>query len=200
MHTIQLHFQKSLLPQPREFYQKELGRLSRPNRKGWAQAACPFHASKSRTSFSVNLNSGAFRCFGCDAHGGDVLSFVRLRHGLGFKEAAISLGVWDATPSPESIRKIEAQDREHKKNKLADEQLKAERHRHLMALREQLLLAISFQREAENRLHELHAGADPISATEEDACWEIMSLSLDRERMLSDEYFALAGLDERYGD
>jgi hypothetical protein len=200
MRTIQHHFQKSLLPQPRNFYERELGRLPRSNGKGWAQATCPFHASKSRTSFSVNLNSGAFRCFGCDAHGGDVLSFVRLRDGLGFREAAIRLGAWDDTPSPESIRKIDAQGRERKKKKLADEQLKAERHRDLMALREQLLLAISFQREAENRLHELHAGADPISATEEDACWEIMSLSLDRERMLAHEYLAMAGLDGRYGE
>jgi len=35
-----------------------IGKLSRPSR-GWSKANCPFHSSKSKTSFSVNLEAAA---------------------------------------------------------------------------------------------------------------------------------------------
>jgi len=89
------HFQKELLPPARQFYERELGKLSRPNRKGWAVANCPFHKSKSRTSFSVNVDSGGFHCFGCGAKGGDVISFLMLRDKCDFKTATKHLGAWD---------------------------------------------------------------------------------------------------------
>jgi hypothetical protein len=85
---------RDLLPPAKSFYEKELGKLSRPSR-GWAKANCCFHRSKSRTSFSVNLDSGAFYCHGCGAKGGDIVSFLRQRDGLGFKEACQQLGCWD---------------------------------------------------------------------------------------------------------
>jgi hypothetical protein len=72
------HFQPELLPPPRAFYEKELGKLTRPSR-GWVRGNCPFHESRSRASFSVNLDSGGFYCFGCEAKGGDILDFVKLR-------------------------------------------------------------------------------------------------------------------------
>ena len=77
------------LPPAKSFYERELGELRRPDRRGWAKpkCGCPFHASQSKTSFHVNLNTGAFNCFGCDAHGGDILQFVRLRYKLSFPAA-----------------------------------------------------------------------------------------------------------------
>jgi CHC2 zinc finger len=87
---------KSQLPQARSFYEAELGQLSRENRRGWAQTRCPFHESKSGKSFSVNLNSGGFFCFGCNVKGGDPLDFVRLRHGLDFKGAKSYLRIDDS--------------------------------------------------------------------------------------------------------
>lgn len=92
---MKVFFRKDRLPPARVFYERELGSLSRPNRKGWALGRCPFHKSTSGRSFSVNVDSGEFRCFGCDAHGGDVLSFLRQRDGLSFKDAAQRLGAWD---------------------------------------------------------------------------------------------------------
>src|SRR5436190_23283248 len=44
---VALHFRRDKLPPARSFYEFELGKLTRPNRKGWAQTRCPFHESKS---------------------------------------------------------------------------------------------------------------------------------------------------------
>jgi len=60
-------FDKSQLPPARSFYEAELGALSRENGRGWCVGRCPFHESKSGKSFSVNLRSGGFFCFGCNA-------------------------------------------------------------------------------------------------------------------------------------
>jgi hypothetical protein len=98
------HFRKDRLPTARSFYEFELGKLTRPNHKGWALARCPFHESKSGKSFSVNLESGGFHCFGCDAKGGDVIAFIRLRDGLTFREACERLGAWDESGKPIRVR------------------------------------------------------------------------------------------------
>src|SRR5439155_10460673 len=86
-------FRRELLPPARSFYERELGKLSRPSR-GWARGRCPFHESKSGFSFSVNLDSGGFYCFGCNAKGGDVVDFVKLRDRVDFRRAAQFLGAW----------------------------------------------------------------------------------------------------------
>jgi CHC2 zinc finger len=99
-----VHFRKDRLPPARSFYEFELGKLIRPNKKGWAQTRCPFHESKSGKSFSVNLESGGFHCFGCDAKGGDVIAFIRLRDGLSFREACERLGAWDESGKPIKVR------------------------------------------------------------------------------------------------
>lgn len=81
-------FDRSQLPPARTFYERELGELRRPSR-GWARpkAGCPFHESKSKASFAVNLDTGGFYCFSCGEKGGDVLAFVQLRYRLSFPEA-----------------------------------------------------------------------------------------------------------------
>jgi hypothetical protein len=98
------HFRKDRLPTARSFYEFELGKLTRPNHKGWALARCPFHESKSGKSFAVNFESGGFFCFGCGAKGGDIVSFVRLRDGLTFREACERLGAWDESGKPIKVR------------------------------------------------------------------------------------------------
>lgn len=60
----------------------------------WKSACCPFHAD-TKPSLRLRLDSGAFRCMVCGAHGGDVLAFHRLRYGLRFVEAARALGAWE---------------------------------------------------------------------------------------------------------
>jgi len=46
---------------------------------------CPFHEEKT-PSFRVNDDKGLFHCFGCGA-GGDIIDYVRWRHGLEFAQA-----------------------------------------------------------------------------------------------------------------
>lgn len=103
---VALHFRRDKLPTARSFYEFELGKLTRPNHKGWALGRCPFHQSQSGKSFSVNLDSGAFHCFGCNVHGGDLVSFLRLRDGLSFKQACQQLGAWDEACQPVQVRRV----------------------------------------------------------------------------------------------
>jgi DNA primase len=100
---------RSALPQARSFYWSELGELRRPDRKGWAapKAGCPFHASESKTSFHVNLDSGGFHCFGCDAKGGDVIAFVMLRYKLSFPDALKRLDIDTNFRRPREPKKID---------------------------------------------------------------------------------------------
>jgi hypothetical protein len=95
MRTSGSSFDRALLPPARTFYQSELGELCRPDRNGWVRpkAGCPFHVSKSKTSFHVNLDTGGFYCFRCDAKGGDVIEFIRQRYGLSFSDALKRLGI-----------------------------------------------------------------------------------------------------------
>jgi hypothetical protein len=94
-------FCRELLPSPRAFYEQELGELRRPSR-GWAspKSGCPFHSSRTKKSFTVNLESGGFFCFSCGTKGGDVLAFLRQRYGYDFVTAAKVLGCWRENGRP----------------------------------------------------------------------------------------------------
>jgi len=183
------HFRPELLPAPRNFYEREFGRLSRPSR-GWASCKCPFHESgggrrKRSRSFAVNLGTGAFNCFHCGAKG-DLIKFVMLRDGLDFKAAAQVLGAWDESPSPETLRKVAERERERQ----AEELRRAEERRRRLELCGHLHAAISLEREISNQLDALHrAGGD------EDPCWELLSLLLDYERECDRQYCRFAGLE-----
>lgn len=85
------HFDRALLPSPSEYYAR-IG-LSLIGRGAWRTARCPFHAD-TRPSLRVHVESGAYKCMACGAHGGDVLAFERMRTGKGFGEAARELGAW----------------------------------------------------------------------------------------------------------
>jgi DNA primase len=70
------------------FFRREIGELPRP-RGDEIVVSCPFHED-TNPSFSVNLKTGLFKCFGCGAQG-DVFAFYQKRHGCDFKEALASL-------------------------------------------------------------------------------------------------------------
>jgi DNA primase len=55
------------------------------------KAPCPFHSEKT-PSFTVNPDTGSWRCFGACAEGGDVFSFAMKMHGWTFSEAIQELG------------------------------------------------------------------------------------------------------------
>jgi len=84
-------FDRDLLPDPAEFYSRELGTL-----KGcgaWRDAVCPFH-NDTKPSLRVKLETGAWHCFVCGEGGGDVLAFHRRKTGQSFIDACKSLGCW----------------------------------------------------------------------------------------------------------
>lgn len=105
MRTAGAHYDPSLLPVPSVFFNEQLTKIGRPNHKGWASADCPFHESSGHASLRVNLENGAWHCFGCDAHG-DLIKFVRLRYRMSFAEACKYLGAWTEGVNPVVLREL----------------------------------------------------------------------------------------------
>ncbi len=85
-------FKRNRLPIPAEYYTGQGLKLIGGGE--WKNAVCPFHQD-TRPSLRVRLDTGAFRCMVCGAHGGDVLAFHMQRYGLRFIEAAKALGAWE---------------------------------------------------------------------------------------------------------
>jgi CHC2 zinc finger len=128
---------KALLPPPKTFYERELGRLTRADRKGWAKGNCPFHESKSRTSFNVNVDHGGFYCFGCQTKGGDLIAFLRKRDGLTFRQACLALNCWtDIAPTAKDVREIERARKERARKAELEEQIENDIHRIRMETRD----------------------------------------------------------------
>ncbi|MGB9072740.1 MAG: CHC2 zinc finger domain-containing protein [Terriglobales bacterium] len=186
-------FDRGRLPPARTFYERELGKLTRPSR-GWSRGRCPFHKSKSGTSFSVNLENGGFHCFGCGVHGGDVLAFVMLRDHLNFKAAAQSLGAWqDVTPAERLQLDVAKAKREREREEAAAAKELERRQR--LAIRDEVHTDARIWKEAAQRLSELRRGATPISEGEEEACWAVMSLAFKDLHDAEAEYCAAAGVE-----
>jgi len=74
---------------PEDFYQRAIGPLS--GRGTWRSARCPFHVPDKHPSLRVNVETGAWRCMACGAHGGDILAFIMSRDGLSFRDAVWTL-------------------------------------------------------------------------------------------------------------
>lgn len=85
-------FRRDLLPSPNEYLKLQGVKLTGAG--AWRNAVCPFH-DDTRPSLRVRIETGAFRCMVCGAHGGDVLAFHMLITGLPFKRAAQALGAWE---------------------------------------------------------------------------------------------------------
>ncbi len=85
-------FKRDRLPIPVKYYAEQDLKLTGGGE--WKNAVCPFHQD-TRPSLRVRLDTGAFRCMVCGAHGGDVLAFHMQRHGLRFIEAAKALSAWE---------------------------------------------------------------------------------------------------------
>ncbi|MCI0354333.1 MAG: CHC2 zinc finger domain-containing protein [Acidobacteria bacterium] len=85
-------FDRNRLPAVADYYRPVFGGL-RFNASGWAQVHCVFHED-GHASLSIRRERGAFRCFACNARGGDMLAFEMLRSGADFKRASRALGAW----------------------------------------------------------------------------------------------------------
>lgn len=84
---------RSLLPSPIDYYREFFPSLNSNYKSEWVSVLCCFHKDKN-PSLRLNLQSGAFRCFGCGAHGGDVLAFHAQRNNLPFVAAVSFFGAW----------------------------------------------------------------------------------------------------------
>jgi DNA primase len=84
-------FRRDLLPSPAEYLKLQGVKLKGTG--AWRDAVCLFH-DDTKPSLRVRIETGAFRCMVCGAHGGDVLAFHMLITGLPFKRAAQDLGAW----------------------------------------------------------------------------------------------------------
>lgn len=172
------HFDRTALPPPQSFYEQQLGSLGRPNSKGWVQARCPFHSSKSGRSFSLNVASGGFFCFGCEVKGGDVLKFVMLRDKLSFKSAAQSLGAWRGKLTSAESDRLRSRQREAE-NHRADEAARKETERW----------------DRLNARDHLHAVRVLYEEAESEHDWNLMAELLPRVRQCEEVYCRLAGLE-----
>lgn len=73
---------------PSDFYEYEGQEITKHEKESWKLAGlCPFHADRHSGSFFIQGNSGAFRCFSCDAKGGDIIAFIQKKYEMSFKEA-----------------------------------------------------------------------------------------------------------------
>ena len=59
----------------------------------WRDALCPFH-NDTKPSLRVKIETGAFSCMACGAHGGSIVAFHMRLHKLNFKVAVMALGAW----------------------------------------------------------------------------------------------------------
>lgn len=176
-------FDKSALPPPGPFYQTELGNLTRPDRHGWAKGRCPWHQSKSGRSFSVNVNSGSFRCWGCDVHGGDLISFIRMRDHCDFKRACITLGIWREHVTPEDRRHLDEQKRERDRRRAEAERQRRER----FVLRDDIHADQCLVNQLSERLRQ---------SQDDETLWACLELAVQCRELSEREYSRAIGLED----
>ena len=91
-------FDRNALPEPLAYYEAQ-GLQFRERRGRWRTTRCDFHGGSD--SMRVNVQTGAWCCMSCNAHGGDVLAYEMAAHGLTFIEAAKALGAWIEDGQPQ---------------------------------------------------------------------------------------------------
>jgi hypothetical protein len=88
-------FNRNLLPAPLDYFHAR--GLTLEGRGRWRTTRCEFHGG---SRMRINIESGAFICMSmCGARGGDVLAYERATSGVGFIEAARTLGAWVDGPT-----------------------------------------------------------------------------------------------------
>jgi len=193
----QNHFDRTQLPPPRSFYERELGKIGRADRRGWAPANCPFHKSKSGRSFSVNLDSGCFYCHGCGAKGGDIVSFMRKRYNLSFRAACEQLGCWLANgPDPATQKRLRERREERERQRRQEEECKEQERQERIHAREALHGLERDYAAANHRLTQLRRGQPGRYRGEEGLAWWFLADSLPRIREAEFVYRRLAGLEK----
>jgi hypothetical protein len=178
------HFDRALLPPAREFYEKELGKLSRPSR-GWARTSCPFHQGSNRTAFAVNLANGGFHCFNCGVRGGDILDFVQLRDKINFKRAAQLFGAWrDQEMAPSEKQKLRQSQRKREQLDSSVASIEQAERDLRLQYRDEIHALERAQRETAKRMQ--HSPSDL------EQCWRTLAKTLPRLREAIAAYYVLS--------
>ncbi len=97
-----MSYDRTRLPDPLDYYSDQGLNIAKVGSNGWRKTNCPF--CESRDNGNINLQSGGYHCWGCDAKGGDVIAFQMALHGKDFTQAAKDLGAWveDGKPAQRS--------------------------------------------------------------------------------------------------
>ena len=98
-------FDRRNLPEPVGYYEAA-GLVFRERKGKWRTTRCDFHGGSD--SMRVNVQTGAWCCMACNAHGGDVLAYHMAHEGLTFIEAAKALGAWVEDGKPHHHRRPKA--------------------------------------------------------------------------------------------
>jgi len=80
-----------------------------PRKRGaswWLQ--CPFHGGGAEKTASFLIRNERGHCFSCTWHG-DIIDFIKARHGLDFQGALKHAGISTGRLSPEEVKRIEAE-------------------------------------------------------------------------------------------
>lgn len=83
---------RSLLPQPADYYEGRRLTLKGPKNAVWKTTRCEFHGGAN--TMNIHTLSGGFHCWNCPASGGDVVAYEMLIAGVSFEEAARRLNAW----------------------------------------------------------------------------------------------------------
>lgn len=95
-HTLNRHCSKKknrgyLLPGPISYYRSLFPSLRVSSQATWVSVTCCFH-DDSNPSLRLNIQTGAFRCFGCGIKGAGIIAFQMRRSLMSFQEALCFLG------------------------------------------------------------------------------------------------------------
>lgn len=95
-HTLNRHCSKKKnrgyrLPDPMSYYPSLFPSLRVSSQVAWVSANCCFHDDRN-PSLRLNIQTGAFRCFGCGIKGGSMVAFQMRRDSMSFREALCFLG------------------------------------------------------------------------------------------------------------
>lgn len=85
-------FNKSKLPTPRDYLQAMGIKTTKAGQ--YLKLCCPFHDDGS-PSMSMHSAKGFYKCFSCDAKGGDLIAFHQRLRGISFVDACKQLGIWE---------------------------------------------------------------------------------------------------------
>lgn len=91
--SVAAYFLKTSLS-PERYYSAHLnGSFGKATGQCWHKwnGLCPFHNDTRAGSFVVNITTGAYRCFSCGEHGGDIIAFHMKSNCMSFTDALTQL-------------------------------------------------------------------------------------------------------------